>query len=109
MFTVKRSGNKRQQLALITITFILLQVVLLGYFSVFALYLYGRPMCLDALRVGFLSAVQAIAVFMLCIVAAVSKKSLDGTYLLAMLGSVAIITNLIIFGFAKRIWLLYIG
>jgi hypothetical protein len=109
VFTVKRSGNKRQHLALITIVIILLQVVLLGYFSVFSLYLYGRPLCLDALHVSLLSSAQAIVVFSLSMLSAFSKKSLDSTYLLAVLGSLAVIVNLIILTFARRVWLLYIG
>jgi hypothetical protein len=109
VFTVKRSGNKRQHLALITIVIILLQVVLLGYLSVFSLYLYGRPLCLDALHVSLLSSAQAIVVFSLSMLSAFSKKSLDSTYLLAVLGSLAVIVNLIILTFARRVWLLYIG
>jgi len=109
VFTVKRSGSKRQQLALITIILILLQTVLLGYLSIFSLYLYGRPLCLDALHVSLLSSTQAIILFLLSMLAALSKKSLDNTYLLPVLGSLAVIVNIIIVGFAKRIWLLYIG
>jgi hypothetical protein len=109
VFIVKRSGNKRQQLALITIVIILLQVVLLGYFSVFALYLYGRPLCLDALHVSILSSAQAVVVFLLSMVTGFCKKSLGSTYLLPVLGSLAVIVNLIILSLAKRIWLLYIG
>ncbi len=109
VFIVKRSGNKRQQLALITIVIILLQVVLLGYLSVFSLYLYGRPLCLDALHVSLLSSTQAIIVFLLSMLTAWCKKSLDSTYLLPLLGSLAVIVNLIILSLAKRIWLLYIG
>ncbi len=109
VFFVKRSGNKRQQLALITIVLILLQIVLLGYLSVFSLYLYGRPMCLDALHVSLLSSVQAIIVFLLSMLTAFSKKSLDSTYLLPVLGALAVIVHLIILGFARTVWLLYIG
>jgi hypothetical protein len=109
VFIVKRSGSKRQQLALITIILILLQTVLLGYLSIFSLYLYGRPLCLDAFHVSLLSSTQAIILFLLSMLAALSKKSLDNTYLLPVLGSLAVIVNIIIVGFAKRIWLLYIG
>jgi hypothetical protein len=109
VFIVKRSGNKRQQLALITIVLILLQIVLLGYLSVFSLYLYGRPLCLDALHVSVLSTVHAIIVFLLSMFTAWRKKSLPSTYLLPILGSLSVIVNLIILGFARRIWLLYIG
>jgi hypothetical protein len=109
VFTVKRSGNKRQQLTFIIIVLILLRTVFFGYFSVFSLYLYGRPLCLDALHVSLLSSVQAVLTFLLSTCTALSKKSLDRTYLAAILGSFSVIINLIIVGLAKRIWLLYIG
>jgi len=109
VFFVKRSGNKRQQLALITIVTILLQVMLLGYLSVFSLYLYGRPLCLDALHVSFLSSAQGIAVFLLSMVTAFCRKSLDSAYLLGVIGSLAVIVDLIILSLARKIWLLYIG
>lgn len=109
VFTANRSDSKRQQLVLITIVSILLQAVLLGYLSVFSLYLYGRPICMDALHVSLLSTAQAIVVFLLSIPIAFIKKTLDGTYLVPVLGSLAVIIDLIILSFAKKIWLLYIG
>jgi hypothetical protein len=109
VFTAKRSGSKRLQLAIITIVLILIQSVLFGYLSVFALYLYGRPMCFDSLNVSLLSSVPAIAVFLLSMFTALIKKPMDRTYLLPILGSIAAIINLIMLGLAKRIWLLYIG
>jgi len=109
VFAAKRSGTKQQQLVLITIVIILLQIMVLGALSMFSLYLYGRPMCLDALRVSFLAGTQAVAVVLFSILTALSKKSLDKTYVLAILGSLAAVINLIIVSFARRIWLLYIG
>jgi len=83
--------------------------MVLGALSMFSLYLYGRPMCLDALHVSFLAGTQAVAVVLFSILTALSKKSLDKTYVLAILGSLAAVVNLIIVSFARRIWLLYIG
>ena len=109
VFTVKRADSKRKQLAFITIVLILLQTVIFGYLSVLTLYLYGRPLCLDALNVSLLSATQAVITFILSILAAVSKKSFDNTYLPPVLGAFAVIVKLVIISVAKRIWLLYIG
>jgi hypothetical protein len=109
VFIVKRSGNNRQQLAFLSVILILLQSVVLGYFSVLPLYLYGRPMCLDALHVSLLASVQSILAFLLSILTALCKKSFDSTYLAPVLGSFAVIINLVIIGLAKQIWLLYIG
>jgi hypothetical protein len=109
VFTAKRSGNKQQQFILITIVLILIQTILLGYFSVFSLYLYGRPFCLDALHVSILSSVQAIITVVLSLIAARVKVRFDKTYVWAVLGSFAVIANLIILSLAKTVWLLYIG
>jgi hypothetical protein len=109
VFTVKRSDNKQQQFILITIVLILLQTMLLGYLSVFSLYLYGRPFCLDALHVSILSSVQAIITVLLSLIAARSKIRFEKTYLWTVLGSLAVIANLIILSLAKTVWLIYIG
>jgi len=109
VFTTKRSGNKQQQLALITVVIILLQIMVLGALSMLSLYLYGRPLCLDALHVSFLSGTQALAVVLFSILTAFSKKSVDETYVFAIIGSVAAVVNLIIVSLARRVWLLYIS
>ena len=109
VFIVKRTDNKRKQLVWITIVLILLQSVMLGYFSVYALYLYGRPMCLDALHVSLLSSTQAVVTFLLSILTAVCKTSFDSTYFAPIFGTLTVITQLIMLSFAKQLWLLYIG
>jgi hypothetical protein len=109
VFTVKRSDNNRQQLAFITIVIILLQTIMVGYFSVFSLYLYGRPMCLDALHVSLLATVRGVTTFLLSMLTVLCKKSFDKTYLASVLGSFAFIISVVIFSLAKKIWLLYIG
>ncbi len=74
-----------------------------------SLYLYGRPLCMDALQVSLLSSTQAIAVVLLSGLTALSKKPLKKTYLLTTLGILAVIAHLIILSLAKTVWLLYIG
>jgi hypothetical protein len=109
VYTVKRSNGKQQRLAIITIILILLQMMLFGYLTIFSLYLYGQPLCLDALNVSLISSVQAIVVFLLSMLTAVCKKSFERTYWSPALGALAFIVNLIILSLAKRIWLVYIG
>lgn len=109
VFTVKRSGNKQQQFIFITIVLILLHTMLLGFLSVISLYLYGRPLCLDAFHVSILSSAHGIFTVLLSLIAARIKIEFDKTYWWAVLGSLGIIANLIILSLAKTIWLLYIG
>ncbi|CAF1606817.1 unnamed protein product [Adineta ricciae] len=108
-YTKKRSDNKRQLLLLITIISILIQVAVFGYLSVLSLYLYGQPLCLDALHVGLLSTAQAVLVFLWSTITALINKPFDNSYLPLFMGIFAVIGNLIILAFAKTIWLLYIG
>jgi FtsH-binding integral membrane protein len=109
VFAVKRYDNKRQLIVLITVVTVLLLFILFGYSSVFALYLYGHPFCLDAFNVGSLLLVQAFTVFLMSLLIMFCKKKSNDTYILPLLGSLALIIDLIIFSIAKRIWLLYIG
>jgi hypothetical protein len=88
---------------------ILLLFILYGYTSVFTLYLYGHPFCLDALNVAFISLAQALTVSIISLLIVLSKRTFDKTYILPLLGSIALIIGLTIFSFVKKIWLLYIG
>jgi hypothetical protein len=109
VFTIKRSGRNRERLILITIVTILVLFILYGYSSVFTLYLYGHPFCLDALNVGLISLSQALTISVISLLIVLCKKTLDKTYILPLLGSIALIIGLIIFSIGKRLWLLYIG
>ena len=109
VFIVKRADNKRKQLVFVTIALILLQSAFLGYFSILPLYLYGRPMCLAALQVSLLVSTQPVVAFLLSVLTALSKISFDKNYFASIVGSVAIITELIILSAAKSLWLIYIG
>ena len=109
VFVVKRSDSKRQRIILITIVTILLFFVLFGYTSIFSLYLYGHPFCLDAFSVALLSLAQALTVFIASFLVIVCKKFLNESYVLPLLGSFALTIGLTLFSVAKKLWLLYIG
>jgi hypothetical protein len=110
VFTVKRPGSNQQHLVLISLVNILILFMLFGYTSIFALFVYGRPFCLEALSVGLLASAQAIAICLLTLLATVFKnQQLDNSYLLPIAGSLALVGNLLLFGLAKQVWLLYVG
>jgi hypothetical protein len=88
---------------------ILLLFILYGYTSVFSLYLYGHPFCLDALNVGFISLAQALTVSIVSLLIVFLKKKVDKTFIIPLIGSIALITGLTVFGLSKRVWLLYVG
>lgn len=83
--------------------------MLYGYTSIFALYLYGHPFCLDAFNVGMLSLSQALTIIPISLMIMLCKNKLDKTYILPLLGSFSFIIGLIIFSISKKLWLLYIG
>jgi PCFT/HCP family folate transporter-like MFS transporter 1/3 len=109
VFTKKRSGHNRQRLFLITIVTILVLFILYGYTSVFTLYLYGHPFCLDALNVALITLAQSLTVSIVSLFIVLSKRTFDKTYILPLLGSIALIIGLSIFSFVKQIWLLYLA
>ncbi|CAF3837992.1 unnamed protein product [Adineta steineri] len=61
VFLIKRPGHNQQHLLLISIANILLLLMLFGYMSMFALFAYGRPFCMNALDVGLLATTHAIS------------------------------------------------
>ncbi len=84
---------------------ILLLFILYGYTSIFTLYLYGHPFCLDALHVALIWLAQSLTVSIISLLIVFSKKTFDKRYLLPLLGSM----GLTLFSVAKRVWLFYIA
>jgi hypothetical protein len=109
VFVAKRPGNNRQKLSLITLVIIILLVVHYGYHSMYILYLYGRPFCMNALSVSLLASAQALLILLLTVLAVHFKQQMDSTYLPPIIGALALAVDLVVFGLAKVVWLLYIG
>ena len=109
VFFVKRSGKKQQHLVLITLITILIVFMASGPSSVRTLYLYGHPFCMDAVNVSLLLSSQSILAFALSLIAACVKKKLDNTFLLPILGLIAVASEFVLLGLARTIWPLYIG
>ncbi|CAF4562160.1 unnamed protein product [Rotaria socialis] len=85
------------------------QSVSVGYSSVLTLYLYGRPFCMSALQVALLSTAISVTIAALTLTATLSKRRLDSSYLLPVIGVVMSIVHHVIFAVAKTVWLLYLG
>jgi hypothetical protein len=64
---------------------------------------------MDALQVALLNTASSISVFVLTLIAILSKRRLDITYLLPIIGIAISIVHHVIFAVAKTIWLLYLG
>ncbi|CAM2707631.1 unnamed protein product [Rotaria socialis] len=85
------------------------QSVSVGYSSVLTLYLYGRPFCMSALQVALLNTAISVTIAVLTLTATLSKRRLDSSYLLPVIGVVMSIVHHVIFAVAKTVWLLYLG
>ncbi|CAF1194036.1 unnamed protein product [Adineta ricciae] len=110
VFLTKRPGHNQQHLLLISITNILLLLMLFGYMSMFSLFAYGRPFCMNALDVGLLATTHAIsACLFTLIISLLGKQQLDKSYSLPIIGLLALVGDLLLFGLAKSNWLLYMG
>jgi hypothetical protein len=105
----KRSGNNQQVIVLITLAIIILLFVHFGYYSTYIMCLYGRPFCMNALTVSLLASAQALFILILTVLAVRFKRQMDSTYLPPIIGALALTVDLVIFGLAKVVWLLYIG
>ncbi|CAF3977245.1 unnamed protein product [Rotaria magnacalcarata] len=100
---IKRPSNNQQTLILITIIHILLLLSSVGYSSVLTLYLYGRPFCMSALQVALLSTATSVTIAILTLIATLSKRRLDSSYLLPAIGVVMSIVHHVIFAVAKTV------
>jgi hypothetical protein len=109
VFAVKRPGNNRQKLVLISIVIILVLFVHFGYYSMYILYLYGRPFCMNALTVSLLASAETLFILLLTLLAVRFKRQMDSTFLPPIIGALALAVRLIVFGLAKVVWLLYTG
>lgn len=83
--------------------------MLYGYVTMFALYLYGRPFCLNAFSVGMISLAQALTIIPIALIFMFCQNQCDDTYILPIIGSSCFMIGMVLFGIAKQIWLLYLG
>lgn len=108
LYTLKRSKNKQKQIIIITIVIVLMLFIQFGYHSIYILYLYGHPFCLDAFHVALLTTAQTGAIFLVSLVMLLLKRILKDSYILPIIGVIFYVSSLILFGIAKKIWLLYL-
>jgi hypothetical protein len=64
---------------------------------------------MNALTVSLLASAQALCILLLTVPAVHFKRQIDRTYLPPIIGALALIADLVVFGLAKVVWLVYIG
>jgi hypothetical protein len=83
--------------------------MLLGNLAVYYLYLYGAPFCFDSLGVSLNSVAQAVSMVLLTIPVTLTVAKRSDHLVLPILGFLAFMTQLVLFGIATQVWMLYLA
>ena len=109
VFLIRRRENDQQSIILLTLTQIMLFIVLFGFVSIHPLYLYGKPLCFDALDLAILTSAQFSLMIFISIILSFCQTRLTNSFLLPLIGTFLYIIHLVLFGLADTIWFLYLG
>lgn len=109
VFLIKRQGDNQRSIILLTITQIMLFIVLFGFVSIHPLYLYGKPLCFDALDLAILTSAQFSLMIFISIILSFCQTRLNNSFLLPLIGTFLYVIHLVLFGLADTIWFLYLG
>ena len=109
VFLVKREGHKQRSLLILICAHLSLVVMLLGFFCMNYLYLYGAPFCFDSFRVSLTSMAQTVAMIVLLVPCSLTVMKRSDHLFLAILGCLAFITQLVLFGIAKDVWMIFLA
>ena len=109
VFLVKREGHKQRSLLLLISAHLSMVVMILGFLAMNYLYLYGAPFCFDSFGVSLTSMAQTVAMIILIIPCTLAVTKRTDHVLLAALGCVAFIIQLVLFAIATTVWMIYIA
>jgi PCFT/HCP family folate transporter-like MFS transporter 1/3 len=109
VFLIKRTGNDQRMIILLTLTQIMLFIVLFGFVSIHPLYLYGKPLCFNALNLAVLTSAQFSLMIFISIILSLWKNKFTNSLLLPLIGILLYIIHLVLFGLAQTVWFLYLG
>ncbi|CAF0922831.1 unnamed protein product [Rotaria sordida] len=109
VFSVKRKEHKQRSLLMLVSIHLLSIIMLLGNMSINFLYLYGAPFCFDSFGVSLNNSVQIVTTVLLTIPFTLFIAKRTDHLLLPMLGCLAYITQLILFGIAPQNWILHLA
>ncbi|CAF0803262.1 unnamed protein product [Rotaria sordida] len=109
VFSVKRKEHKQRSLLMLVSIHLLSIIMLLGNMSINFLYLYGAPFCFDSFGVSLNNSVQIVTTVLLTIPFTLFIAKRTDHLLLPMLGCLAYITQLILFGIAPKNWILHLA
>ena len=109
VFFRSREGHKQRSLLLLVAIHLSVIVIICAFIAVYYLYLYGAPFCMDSWGVSLNSVAQTAAITVLTIPFTLTIAEKTDHLVLPMIGCLAFIAQLILFGLAKEIWMLYLS
>ena len=109
VFLVKRQDHKQRSLLIIIFAHLTKIVMVYGYGALNYLYLYGAPFCLDSFGVSLTTVAQTVSMILLTIPCTMTVTRRTDHLLLPMLGCVAYMTQLILYGVANQVWMIYLA
>ena len=110
VFLIQRPGHNQRTIILLTAIQIALFVVLFGFVSIHPLYLYGKPLCFNALDLAILTSAQfSLMIIISIILSFFERRYIMTSLLIPLIGTVTYMIHLILFGLAHTVWLLYLA
>jgi MFS family permease len=109
VFFVKREHHKQRSLLILVVIHLSLIVMICGQLAVYYLYLYGAPFCLDSFGVSLNSVAQTVATVLLTIPFTLTVAKNSDHLLIPSIGCLALMAQLILFGIARVVWILYLA
>jgi hypothetical protein len=109
VFSVKRKEHKQRSLLMLISAHLCLITMAYGYLSINYLYLYGAPFCFDSLGVSLTSVTQAVTMVLLSVPCTLMVTKRTDHLSLPALGSLAYITQLVLYGLANQVWIIYVA
>lgn len=109
VFLRKRSKGKQRNLLLLIGAHLCVIVMICGHLSMYYIYLYGAPFCMDSFGVSLNTTAQSVLTIILTIPYTLSRAKNSDHLILPIIGSISFIVQLSLFGIAKTIWLLYVA
>jgi PCFT/HCP family folate transporter-like MFS transporter 1/3 len=109
VFFVKREGHKQRSLLMLVTIHLSIIVMICGQLSMYYIYLYGAPFCFNSFDVSLNSVAQTVTVILLTVPFTLTIAKRTDHLVLPMLGCLALMAQLILFGIATEVWMLYLA
>jgi MFS family permease len=109
VFLAKREEHKQRSLLIMICAHLCIIVMIYGFFAMTYIYLYGAPFCMDSFGVSLTTMAQAVTMVLLTVPFTLLIGKRSDHLFLPMLGCLAYMAQLVLFGIAKEVWMIYLA